>query len=648
MGRPYAIELSELDATYSWARQADVSELARSVRKGAGFPLIAVGSGGSLTSAHFVSMLHTSFTGHASQVFTPLEVATTAQHLAGTSVLICSAGGSNPDVLSATNAVIKRAPHQLFAITTKQHTPLGKQFAAAEWPQCHSFSTPTKKDGFLATNSLLATMILFTRAYETWAGVDTCLSTTLSSLLHADSSREAFLKQLHDEVSPLVSRGALVVVHDAITKPAAMDVESRLTEAGLLPVQPADFRNFAHGRHHWLARHGKSTSVLAFSEQESEIARRTLALIPSDVPRHHIRVDGRIRGAINAVCHSIFLAAVAGAEKGLDPGRPHVPPFGRKLYHLRHKGPRSDDVNERMLAAIEGKSGLPLTALVLQGVLETWEHHYKSFVKRLGTASIAAVVLDYDGTLCSPTRRLEGPSPDIVEKLNQLLGAGLMVAVATGRGKSVRKTLCSVIKKVNQKRLIIGYHNGAEISVLSDSSCPSDDRPFASELVAIAEALRASELIRKEATIEAKGQQIAIELLPTGDAKLLFAEVTRLLQREYNQNLSVVTSTHSIDILPQSVSKTKVVEEVLARLGHHDHATSAVLCIGDRGCPPGNDADLLRHPLALSVDEVSANPSTCWNLATPGLRFDSACLEYLSRLKVGKRGARFDTSGVDS
>ena len=69
-----------------------------------------------------------------------------------------------------------------------------------------------------------------------------------------------------------------------------MDVESRLTEAGLLPVQPADFRNFAHGRHHWLARHGKTTSVLAFSEQESKIAKRTLDLIPSDIPRSHIRV----------------------------------------------------------------------------------------------------------------------------------------------------------------------------------------------------------------------------------------------------------------------------------------------------------------------------------------------------------------------
>ena len=194
MGRPYSTELSELDATYAWSVQTEIDGLAHAVSKAAGFPLIAVGSGGSLTSAHFVSLLHTSFTGQIGQVLTPLEAATTVQHLAGTSVLICSASGSNPDVLSATESLIKRAPHHLFAITTKQHTPLGRQFAAAEWPECHGFSTPTKKDGFLATNSLLGyDGCSLPVAYETWAGVETCLAPTLSSLLHPDLSREEFV-----------------------------------------------------------------------------------------------------------------------------------------------------------------------------------------------------------------------------------------------------------------------------------------------------------------------------------------------------------------------------------------------------------------------------------------------------------------------
>ena len=193
-------------------------------------------------------------------------------------------------------------------------------------------------------------------------------------------------------------------------------------------------------------------------------------------------------------------------------------------------------------------------------------------------ARIAAVVLDYDGTLCSPSRRLDSPSSEIVKRLNQLLSAGLIVAVATGRGKSVRKTLCNVIKAANQKRLIVGYHNGAEISVLSDATCPPDDRPFAPELVAVAEALKSSKLILKSATVEAKGQQITIELLARGNAKQLLSEVNLLMQRTGNRDLSVVTSTHSIDILAPFVSKSKVCRARAARLGSGSSPDS-VLCI---------------------------------------------------------------------
>ena len=51
--------------------------------------------------------------------------------------------------------------------------------ARAEWPICHAFATPTKRDGFLATNSLLATLVLLVRAYELWAGSRRLLPATL-------------------------------------------------------------------------------------------------------------------------------------------------------------------------------------------------------------------------------------------------------------------------------------------------------------------------------------------------------------------------------------------------------------------------------------------------------------------------------------
>jgi hypothetical protein len=56
------------------------------------------------------------------------------------------------------------------------------------------------------------------------------------------------------------------------------------------------------------------------------------------------------------------------------------------------------------------------------------------------------------------------------------------------------------------------------------------------------------------------------------------------------------------------------------------------LIIGDLGRWPGNDAGLLGNPFALSVDEVSGDPYTCWNLARPGHRGVQAALDYLRAL----------------
>jgi trehalose-6-phosphatase len=652
MGRPYAVELQELDATYDWSILAPISELARSVAQCVHHPLIAVGSGGSLTSAHFACLLHTRLTGQAAQTLTPFELITASQQLFGSTVLICSAGGSNPDVITAAELAIRRAPARLFAVTTRSGSSLQEKLEAAVWPRCHAFDTPTRKDGFLATNSLLATILLLIRAYETAVDAATCLPATLDALLHPGVDRREFIDKYRKHLAPLVDRSTLIVLHGATTKPAAMDVESRFTEAALANIQPADFRNFAHGRHHWLAQHAASSAVLAFSDDEDGIARRTLALLPNEIPRWQVSVEPGLRGALAAVCQSLFFAQIAGTAKGIDPGRPRVPTFGRKLYHLRAM-PRlsrgATGAEERMNVAIERKSGLPLSGLTIQGKFDSWSQHYRSFTERLSEARIRAIVVDYDGTLCSPERRLDGLSAAVAKRLNALLAAGAIIAIATGRGKSVREVLDKhVTNPKHRERLIIGYHNGAEIAPLSDATSPELKRPLAPELTPVATALRDSATIIRHATIEAKGKQIALELRAEGDHTALCEEAARVVGRYGVCGISLVTSSHSVDIIAPGVNKSKVIEDVVNRLRLTDGGVNSVLCIGDRGRAPGNDADLLSHPLSLSVDEVSDDPSTCWAIAEPGLRFDLACLEYLTRLRPGKNGMRFDVKGVRS
>mgnify|MGYP000643169892 CR=1 FL=1 len=650
MGRRYTAELQELDATYAWAIRASVVELTESVALSAHHPLISVGSGGSLTSAHFAELLHGCFTGQAAQTLTPYELITTPRYLGDTAILLCSAGGSNPDVISAAQQVLKRSPFHLFAITTKLVSPLKKRLEAANWPRCHAFAIPTRKDGFLATNSLLASLVLLIRAYESWAGLPSCLPETLDQLLHPGATRGDFVEHLHCHLGPVLDRSTLVVLYGAETKPAALDIESRFTEAALAAVQPADFRNFAHGRHHWLAKHGETSGVLAFCKEGDEIAQRTLALLPRTIPRWQVTVEPGIRGALAAVCQSLLLAHIAGTAKGIDPGRPQVPTFGRQLYHLKAMPtlyPHTNEAHERMNLAIERKSRCPVTSLEIRRQIDIWTGCYRHFIDQLAKAQIRCVVMDYDGTLCAPQRRFDGLSSSIAKQINHLLTEGVTIAIATGRGESVREVLLRhITAPENQSRLIIGYHNGAEIALLSDTSTPPGEQPLALSLVGIAKAMQASNLIVQNADIVAKGKQISLKFRPAADRVAICHEAVRVFQPHQTCGATLVTSSHSIDIIAPGVNKANVVDYVVRRLNLPNGGVDTVLCIGDRGHSPGNDADLLTHPLSLSVDEVNEDPSTCWSIAKPGLRFDLACLEYLTRLKPGKTGMRFDMTGV--
>ncbi|MBO7539395.1 MAG: haloacid dehalogenase-like hydrolase, partial [Prevotella sp.] len=67
------------------------------------------------------------------------------------------------------------------------------------------------------------------------------------------------------------------------------------------------------------------------------------------------------------------------------------------------------------------------------------------------------------------------------------------------------------------------------------------------------------------------------------------------------------------------------------------------LCIGDYGTVEGNDYEMLTSKFSLSVDRVSKNAKSCWNIAPSGMKGLDATLYYLSRMKAieGKITCKF-------
>jgi hypothetical protein len=440
------------------------------------------------------------------------------------------------------------------------------------------------------------------------------------------------------------TRQTILVLYGPTTHAAAVDLESKFSEAALGAVQLADFRNFAHGRHHWLAKRGEESGVLALvTEDDRELAGSLLALLPKRVPTLEVHVPGRgIHACLAALARVLMLAGQAGEARGIDPGDPGVPAFGRRIYHLRAFGGLDEarhGLPAREAAAIERKSGVTVSTLITRCQLEGWHEAYRRFVERISAAAFAGVVFDYDGTLCDERHRFDPLRGDMAEQLQRLLLAGTIMGIATGRGKSVKEALRRAIDRRHWERVVVGYYNGGDVALLDD-----DERPDGSDLVSeplarVAEIFRCDPMLSTFATLTFRKPQITIEPRPQGlQVEQLWGVVGRLLRQLDAVGVTALRSGHSIDVVAPGVCKRAVSEQVRELVGRgHD---APVLAIGDRGLWPGNDSMLLTGPYSLSADEVSPDPDSCWNLAEPGSRGRHATMGYLARLKSSRSGFR--------
>lgn len=634
MAKPYASEMDQLGSTLEWVVQSDISRLKTSLRTAYNLPMVAIGSGGSLSAAHGLASKHRQYCEQVSAVSTPLEIVREPVATTSTNWLL-SAGGRNVDILAAVNALIAREPTQLVVMTGRDNTKLTEICRSHAFVDLHIFPPPAGKDGFLATNSLFGFSALVERAYAELFQETDSWNEAVALLANAIQSTETRMPELREQTDVLWSRPTTLVLYGPSTSLGAIDLESKFTEAALGSVQLADFRNFAHGRHHWLAKRGHNSGVLALvAPNDKKLAEKTLALLPEDIPQIAINVPGGRAAGLASLLAAFELTGLAGAAHGIDPGRPGVPMFGRHLYRL--KPPREKKtkpphgLSPRDIIAIERKSKRPIEWFEKNEDLSFWLKSLNQYRNGLLAEDYQAIILDYDGTVVETRSRTELPSRAISQKLEDLLEANVWVCFATGRGKSARIALQNVIPNHLWEKVYIGYYNGAEIGSLGDEHIP-DGEPKAD--VALQ---RASALLENDAELALLSEQEVrkFQLTVTGkgniDPELLFDRVVAAFKRNELSDVTIVRSGHSIDILAPNVSKTNVATEL-----HKIRGNISILSIGDSGGMYGNDHDLLAGPLSLSVDKVSSDPCACWNLGSRGQRGPAILEEYLASIDCG-------------
>jgi hydroxymethylpyrimidine pyrophosphatase-like HAD family hydrolase/fructoselysine-6-P-deglycase FrlB-like protein len=635
----FSSKIDRLYETIEAACMSDVGSLAEALERSAEYPVAAVGSGGSAVSAEFFSNCRSWMLHAPTAVATPMGFSLDP-NLPHWGVWLFSASGNNPDVRAAHDVATKEHARRIDLVTTRWRSAVTD--AAVQGSRLHVVPVAEEKDGFLATHSLASTITSLLLASEEIVGGST--NARIDRILH--DARTMLSKQQREQQTQSFSafgyseRDTLLILHDPALTAAAVMIETSCWEAGLCSVQRTDFRNFAHGRHVWLARHPGRTFLLSMTCDRSRAFWNSLeGDVPAETARAHFDfgVAGRA-GLFAAILSSFGIVEGIGLAVRVDPGKPGVADFGRRIFERDDllTAVTDEDAATRRKRRSELKSDRPDRSVV------AWPLRRDEFVERLGKAEFGGVVLDYDGTVVPTDRRLDPPQAEVLSSIRKLLDANISVALATGRGGSVGEMLREHLDRETWPRIKIGYYNGAHIVPLSVDlrDHPPATDPLVSkayENVCSTEGLFVNDWQPKNSPF-----QITIAL----DKLASRAEGLRKLREiiAVNPGLRMFKSGHSLDICPIWAGKRRVVDEVRKSMAGND---LDILSIGDSGDWQGNDYDLLGGDFGLSVDRVCDRDFFCWNLLPSGISGPEGLLTILSAMReTGVGRARLDVSAL--
>ena len=245
MGKPFKKELAVLNDTYTWAKSQDLRIYKKIIKDFLLKPTFVVGSGGSFSACHFFSLLH-QFRGGFAKPVTPLELYSSSNSIRNSNVAMISASGKNTDILFAYNHAVTNDASNILGICMKTNTKLSSQAFSHSISRILEFNSPAGKDGFLATNSLVAYFTILSKLYNFENEIDRF------------EIANDFIDSINTFASKLHTDFTLILLYSEWAQPIAIDIESKFTEAGLGNVLLCDYRNFAHGRHNWLDKKEKA------------------------------------------------------------------------------------------------------------------------------------------------------------------------------------------------------------------------------------------------------------------------------------------------------------------------------------------------------------------------------------------------------
>lgn len=623
----FSEKLDTLLTTAELIASADMGALADALRQGRCRPAVAIGSGGSAIAAQYFARCRETLFEATTQVVTPAEFVLGNDDLAQCDVWLFSAGADNADSIASVVAARARGAAHIHLLTRNADGLAARAVAADLINRVTILPVAETKDGFLATHSLVASVLALLLASDL-ASANPLGEAIRAAMVNnvrerlSRSTRQAVQAQLAN----VQSDDVLLLIADPQLRAVAELIETSAWEAALCPVQRTDLRNFAHGRHTWLHHRGDRTVIFALvSDYGRDIWEGANALLPEALRRHVFDFGsaGRFSTAIGIVEGLVIVEAI-GAATGIDPGKPGIGEFGRKLYDedclLSLSLQLNPAVRHKRAAAFERDNVGDDRTCILTACLARRES--------LAQARVGAIIFDYDGTIISDDERFGQPRSEIVDQLIRLDALGVRIAIATGRGGSGGKALRGVLPVVMHARVLIGYYNGAYIQPLNvdiEVERPTTD-PHLAQSFAWLESH--PELFSGAFGGRFSDVQISIKLDNLADYRAFPAALADCPPIASGA-VRFKRSGHSIDFFSTGTSKLSVVDRVRQALPDD----AAILCVGDSGGRQGNDNELLSHEHGISVGTVCDRHDGCWTLFGKSLIGPEALLRLLQALK---------------
>lgn len=620
MGKDYGKELRNLGIIHKSACNCNIQIIADFLKKYGKYPSLCIGSGGSYTVAAIFEYLSIVCGGIAKRI-TPLELASYKTQINKMAVLLFTAGGRNQDSINAYRYLSESEPKGILTCCMHENAPIKK----IQRENLHNFffeyNMPVRKDGYLAVESTVSCLIMLCRAFEI---------VTKNPFFSVPEDYAWDLLFDEEQLKSVFQKETIIVLYSGMTTSAAIDFESKFSEASLGNVQLVDFRNFAHGRHYWLSDRKEKTAVIAMSSRSDKaFVKKTLNLLPSEIPILSFEADDSSILGLFQAHHFVFnLVMQAGKIKGINPGKPTIEDFGKKLYHLNYNICDYQHMRDRRNDFIK------MAAYRKQGSTAYSDQEYYfpyAFLnfRRLCDKKFRGIIFDFDGTIYD-SHQSNLLFEQICERINSLLSRGIKIGIATGRGKSVRIELQNRILYEFWNEVAIAYYNGGCIGSLADNTQPDKNAisvPLVfKQIISAVHRLSGDNSALIDGIKDNNPYQLSVMLdkcQPSIYEKLL------VLLKDI-QEIKILESNHSLDIVPYNSSKTNIFQ-YYNELGISE---DELITIGDSGQLGGNDYELLDRPFSLSVDQVSDRTNSCWNYLKPGYRNLEGTLFYLDNLEV--------------